>query len=92
VEGSFAHPLYSVKNENARKNAYATLNAGATDPHAHNDSALTSARRAASPGERDRVQQLLFKYREDKLMKEIERIEDERRRADFEKQRVKENF
>ena len=24
-EGSFAHPLYSVKNETARRNAHATL-------------------------------------------------------------------
>lgn len=25
MEGSFAHPLYSVKNETARKHAYSTL-------------------------------------------------------------------
>jgi len=25
IEGSFAHPLYSMKNETARKNAMSTL-------------------------------------------------------------------
>jgi hypothetical protein len=66
-EGSFAHPLYSVKNETARKHAYQTLHPDSSQPR--KDSA--SSPREKSPEERERIQQLLFRYREEKIQKEI---------------------
>ena len=36
VEGSFAHPLYSMKNETARKNAFSSLQQQQQQHHHHN--------------------------------------------------------
>ena len=47
--------------------------------------------REQSPSERDRVQQMLFKYREDKILKELEKIEEQRRKAEFDKLKNKED-
>jgi len=66
-----------VKNETARKHAYSTIQASNTRP-----SNSPPKEKISTVEERDRIQNLLFKYREDKIMREIEKIEDERRKAD----------
>lgn len=97
-EGSFAHPLYSVKNETVRKNAYSTLNnsnqqiVDSLPSQRQSPSIMASYKSsgAHSPSERDRIQNLLFRYREEKLQKEIEKIEEERRKAEEDKLKARE--
>jgi hypothetical protein len=77
AEGSFAHPLQSLKNDQARKHAYSTL---------QSSHAGSPRLRQASEEERERVHALLLRYKEEKINKEIQRIEYERQQAELERQ------
>jgi hypothetical protein len=86
-EASYAKPLFHLINEAVRQNAYQSV----LDPSTGQPvPGLPMGLGGQSPSERDRVQNQLFRYREEKIQREIERIDMERRKAQVDKLRSRE--